>query len=316
MIPMKHIIRRGWILFFLLGVLLLSVAVAEEERVIPLPIRELEEVLSKWWQQAGFEVQRSSGKEGLRIRVSAGETSGGFDLSPRSAIAARITATVVNDAGGMSAAMDRWWRYLTLYIHGPANQTTTLEPTFPIPVLSKIESVVCIRIVTGEDKDRLSGVVVDGSGLVITTAHGIPEGQDIILTLYDGTECRGVLLYRDAARDLALIQFQGPALEAVSPLSGRNLIGMGEQIFSIGCVGELQGTVTSGVMNGPPRRVDDQPLWQVHMEILPGKSGSPVFDSQGNLVALVKGRYRGTSSVGFLIPLETIIHFLKESSPR
>jgi serine protease Do len=314
MIPMKHK-RLEWIHLILLGVLLLPAAVSGEERVIPLPIRELEEVLSKWWQQAGFEIQRSSGKEVLCIRVSAGEASGRFDLSPRSAIAARITATVENDAGGLSTTMERWWRYLSLYIHGPTSRTATVEPTFPVPVLSKIESVVCIRIATGEDKDRLSGVVVDGSGLVISTAHGIPEGQEIILTLYDGTECPGVLLHRDTAQDLALIQFKGPVLEAVSLINGRNLLGMGEQVFSIGCVGELQGTVTSGVINGPPRRVDDQPLWQVHMEILPGKSGSPVFDNQGNLVALVKGRYRGTSSVGFLIPLETIIHFLKEGSP-
>ena len=36
------------------------------------------------------------------------------------------------------------------------------------------------------------------------------------------------------------------------------------------------------------------------------------FDSQGNLAAVVKGRYRGTDSVGFLIPFETISEFLKE----
>jgi len=314
MISMKHILC-GWILFFLLGLLLLPTAVAGEERVIPLPIRELEEVLSKWWRQAGFEILRSTEREALQIRVSAGKTSCRFDLSPRSAIAAKITVTVVNDAGGMSAAIEKWWDYLSLYIRGSASRATPVEPTFPVPVLSKIESVVCIRIATGEEKDRLSGVVVDGTGLVISTAHGIPEDQEIILTLYDGTECRGALLHRDSALDLALIQFRGPTLEAVPLTSGRNLLGMGEQVFSIGCVGDLQGTVTSGVINGPPRRVDEQPLWQVHMEILPGKSGSPVFDNQGNLVALVKGRYRGTTSVGFLIPLETVIHFLKESSP-
>jgi len=50
------------------------------------------------------------------------------------------------------------------------------------------------------------------------------------------------------------------------------------------------------------------------MKIYPGSSGSPVFDVQGNLVAIVKGRHRGTDSIGFLIPLETIIEFVRESS--
>jgi serine protease Do len=47
------------------------------------------------------------------------------------------------------------------------------------------------------------------------------------------------------------------------------------------------------------------------MEIHIGSSGSPVFDVQGNLVGIVKGRYRGTQTIGFLIPLETIIAFVK-----
>jgi serine protease Do len=46
------------------------------------------------------------------------------------------------------------------------------------------------------------------------------------------------------------------------------------------------------------------------MDIQPGSSGSPVFDAGGRLVAIVKGRYRGTSTVGFLIPMETVYAFL------
>ena len=52
--------------------------------------------------------------------------------------------------------------------------------------------------------------------------------------------------------------------------------------------------------------------WRVMlMEILPGSSGGPVFDREGNFVGMVKGRFRGAGKVGFLIPLETIIEFVK-----
>jgi serine protease Do len=49
------------------------------------------------------------------------------------------------------------------------------------------------------------------------------------------------------------------------------------------------------------------------MEIHPGSSGSPVFDANGRLVGIVKGRYRGTNSIGFVIPLETITSFMNGS---
>jgi serine protease Do len=46
------------------------------------------------------------------------------------------------------------------------------------------------------------------------------------------------------------------------------------------------------------------------MQIRPGSSGSPVFDLGGKLVAVVKGRYRGAESVGFLIPYASLMKFL------
>ena len=73
------------------------------------------------------------------------------------------------------------------------------------------------------------------------------------------------------------------------------------------------GKVYSGIINSPPRRVKDLMLWQVDMTIHLGSSGSPVFDINGNLVAVVKGRYRGTDSIGFLIPFETLLAFLEET---
>ena len=65
-----------------------------------------------------------------------------------------------------------------------------------------------------------------------------------------------------------------------------------------------------GIVEGPPAMVNGQPLWQVNMEVLPGSSGSPVFDQDGRLVGVVKGRYRGTETRGFLIPIDTILEFL------
>jgi serine protease Do len=58
--------------------------------------------------------------------------------------------------------------------------------------------------------------------------------------------------------------------------------------------------------------MNNAPLLQVIMKTLPGGSGSPVFDGEGKLVAMVKGRYRGTDIVGFLTPLDIMRQFLDE----
>lgn len=314
--PYKHIMGGMLILFLLVSSLSAETGDRVDERVVPLPIHEAAEVLTSWWTRAGSEVQRiQPDKNTIQLRVSRKNAVCRFDLSPRSALSTRIQTMWAADAVEISEKTSEWWHYLSAYIHEPGVETPPADPSIPVSVLSKIESVVCIRTATGEDKEQFSGVIVDKAGLVISTAHGLPEDRETMVTLYDGNVLRGALIRRDIVQDLSLIQIPESAFQPVSLLEGRNLLEMGERIFSIGCVGDLQGTVVSGVINAPPRRVDNQPLWQANMEIQPGNSGSPVFDNQGNLVALVKGRYRGTSSVGFLIPLETIIHFLKESCP-
>jgi serine protease Do len=48
------------------------------------------------------------------------------------------------------------------------------------------------------------------------------------------------------------------------------------------------------------------------LETSPGSSGSPVFDEKGALVGIVKGRFRGTNTIGFLIPISRIKAFIDE----
>jgi serine protease Do len=80
----------------------------------------------------------------------------------------------------------------------------------------------------------------------------------------------------------------------------------------VNCPDNPQGRVTAGRINGPPALVNGYPLWQVAMKVVPGTSGSPVFDPDGRLVGVVRGRYRGTESRGFLIPVGTIREFLDQ----
>jgi serine protease Do len=92
---------------------------------------------------------------------------------------------------------------------------------------------------------------------------------------------------------------------------GRNQINPGENVFSVGCPANLIGTVHPGTISGPPRRAGQSLYWQVKMDIYPGSSGSPVLDENGRLIGIVKGRRRGTNTIGFLIPFETIIAFIQ-----
>ncbi len=284
------------------------------QRPFPAPASEVVEVIAGWFRDQGYTLHRDSPRPGV-VHLTAWNTQGDWEITVRPHSALAAVATVIHDDAAAGGATCRRLRaYVDRYLLGSVSDAPAAPikrpPAIPTAVLDHMESVVCIRGRSGNDPVQFSGFLVDPDGLVLCTSHDLTGHQRVTLTFHDGTSAPGEVVRLDQRRDLALIECPPGDWGFVSLPAGRNLLGMGESVFSIGCPNSLRGTLASGTINGPPRRVKDQPFWQVSMNILPGSSGSPVFDARGRLVAMVKGRYRGTSTVGFLIPLETIYAFL------
>lgn len=281
-------------------------------KLYSLPISELEAIVLDWLARSGFEIQRSKLKIGhVRLTITRPAEKWQIVLKPHSALITEIHAGSASSAPQGSATIDRMAIYIAKYIQTPAAQNEVSNQVIPPAVLSQIGSVVCLNANSNKKNSQHTGFVVDPQGLVLTTIHDVESFHNITVTLYDGRELAGDVIKKNTDQDLALINIRAGLENAVSLAEGRNLLGMGERVYSVGCPVNLVGSVFAGIINGPPRRVNELTYWQVNMEIHPGSSGSPVFDVQGNLVGVVKGRYRGTQSIGFLIPLETIIAFVK-----
>jgi serine protease Do len=157
---------------------------------------------------------------------------------------------------------------------------------------------------------QFSGFAVDRSGLIVTTAHDL-DGIDEVTVWSDSIErIRGKVARRDPKRDLTLIRVERGFSAVVPPGKGRRRLNMGEKLFSMVCPVNSHARLRIGVIDEPPAIVKGQPLWQVNMEVSHGDSGGAVLDSKGRLAGVVKGRYRGVWSRGFLIPTDTLREFL------
>ena len=302
-----------FLLFFLLVCESLHASNELSSKLYALSVTELEKTLLDWLSKTGFDTQRTKlDKDGVRLTITRPAEQWQIVLKPRSASTTEIRASSATNALKRGATMEQMAAYIAEYIQGAAEKKEVSNQVIPPAVLAQIGSVVCLNTQSNKKNSQHTGFVVDPQGLVLTTIHDVETFHDITVTLYDGRELAGDVIKKNTDQDLALINIRTGLESAVSLVEGRNLLGMGERVYSVGCPINLVGSVFPGIINGPPRRVDKLTYWQVNMEIHPGSSGSPVFDVQGNLVGIVKGRYRGTQSIGFLIPLETIIAFVKE----
>jgi serine protease Do len=272
---------------------------------------EVEEVTIEWLDRHGFDVLRQSrsnqsidliaGKNNERLRVRA---------ESHSPVAAEVRIEPIQ--GRSQPIVAELQRYLDDYSKmpdlGPGQDTGSV----PDLVHGYLDAVACLYAHWAGEQVQITGFAVDKAGLIISTGHDLKIGEHVSILFSDGRQFAGRVIKLDHTLDLALIRTP-VTLKAVVPLmNGRFTLQNGDRLFAITCPKGAIAGIETGFLDGPPRRINGLPLWQVQLAVSHGSSGSPVFDSQGRLAAIVKGRFRGTDSIGFLIPFEIILQFLEK----
>ena len=157
-----------------------------------------------------------------------------------------------------------------------------------------------------------SGVIIDGSGLIVTNSHVIEGANHVTVRLTDGSEYKASLVGKDEASDLAVIKIDaaGKELKVASMGCSGDLV-VGEDIVVIGNpLGSLGGTLTTGIISATERSIyidgEEMVLLQTNAAINPGNSGGGLFNMAGELVGVVNAKASGEDieGLGFSIPVD------------
>lgn len=291
-------------------VLCLSLGAAQAEGqnvgVYPVPRLEAEQVVMAWLERQGCSVEKTTRDSFSELRAERAGRQWRFILKHHSPLATEMR---LEDTPADRTTAELL-KELSAYLEG---YTALQWEAVPDPVLARQKLVVCIRALVQDKVTQISGFVVDKDGLILCTAHTLNKPRDMSVTLADGIRLAARLVRADDRKDLALIDCGYHFDAAVAIAREKTELDQGQRVYALGFPGSRRVRVLDGIVDGPPRLVENQPLLQVRMEINPGSSGSPVFDEKGSLAAIVKGRMKGNNHSGLLIPLETIISFIKDS---
>jgi len=283
-------------------------------RSFPLPLPEAEKVLTEWLTGSGFKIREPpSRSDQIFLEATRGDESWHIVLRPQSPLASSVQAEYRRNGQPEASGLEPLFARLEAYSRALAPPKEKADPKkIPPPVLSRAGGAVLIKGLAGREVLQFSGFVVDPNGWILSTAHDLTGIQTLFVILGSGQELEARVVRRDPRKDLSLIKVESKLPSPVDLAGGRNLLPVGEPVFAICYTEAGEKRIFSGAISAPLRKVNDLPIWQVDMETLPGCSGSPVFDGQGRFVSVVKGRYRGTETIGFLIPRATVLEFLKE----
>lgn len=157
-----------------------------------------------------------------------------------------------------------------------------------------------------------SGVIISTDGYIITNNHVIDGASTITVTLHDNKSYTATLVATDSQTDIAVLKIDADDLTPVV-IGDSSKLEVGDTAVAIGNpLGELGGSVTSGIISGLEREItldsETMNLMQIDAAINPGNSGGGVFNDNGELVGIVvaKASSIDVEGIGFAIPVNDI----------
>lgn len=198
-------------------------------------------------------------------------------------------------------------------------------------VVEKINSSVVNVMVTIKQYDIFgqeylteglgSGVIYDEEGYIITNNHVAGDAEDILVTLYDGSEYPAELEGSDENTDIAVIKIEADNLNAAS-FASIDTVKVGDFVIAVGSPFGLQQTVTTGVISAKGRDITISPemlpmvnLIQTDAAINSGNSGGPLVNSTGQVIGIntiILSPSGGSAGIGLAIPSDTALNMAEQ----
>ncbi len=161
-----------------------------------------------------------------------------------------------------------------------------------------------------------TGVIVDKAGYILTNSHVVNDGdtKSVTVSLYDGTDAEGTVLWNDATLDLAIVKIEDTGSLQAAELGDSDTVKIGAYAAAIGNpLGlEFERSMSQGIISGLNRSIEVsdgssattmEGLMQTDATINSGNSGGPLFNSKGQVIGINTAKASSGEGMGFAIPI-------------
>lgn len=171
---------------------------------------------------------------------------------------------------------------------------------------SQIRSaIVTVTTSTGHG----SGFIISEKGYVLTNSHVVGKNAIVRVKLPTGREFLADVLASDSKHDIALLKTEKEGMNYL-PINVKS-VNIGDEVYAIGSPldEKLSTTLSKGIVSAF-RKEGDLELIQSDVNVLPGNSGGPLLDSNGNVVGICVSGIGTGLNLNFFIPIQEAIDVL------
>ena len=163
-----------------------------------------------------------------------------------------------------------------------------------------------------------TGVIVDKTGYILTNSHVVNDGdtKSVTVSLYDGSDVAGTVLWNDPTLDLAVVKIEDTGDLVAAELGDSDTVNIGAYAAAIGNpLGlEFERSMSQGIISGLNRSIEVsggtgsssttmEGLMQTDATINSGNSGGPLFNSKGQVIGINTAKASSGEGMGFAIPI-------------
>jgi S1-C subfamily serine protease len=207
-----------------------------------------------------------------------------------------------------------------------AMASATPQPAFSSQVFQVIQPSLVLIQTKGEnradphDGGLGSGVIVTGTGEILTSLHVVDGAEEIQVTFADGTESTAEVVLAQPENDIAVLQSSVlPEVLVPAVLGNPGAMRVGDEAYAVGNPFGLYGSMSAGVISGFDRTFQPdgsnrqlEGLIQIDAAVNPGNSGGPLLNRSGQVVGIVTGIVNPTDEsffvgIGFAVPINIAV---------
>ena len=177
-------------------------------------------------------------------------------------------------------------------------------------------AIVCVDSQLSNGISCGTGCIIDKSGIILTSAHVVDSGENVLITMFNGQNYEAKVLKRFGEnQDFVLLKISTNLKLKTVKLGNSEKIKVGQKVLAIGNPFGFNGTLTQGIIS----RIDyAKNRIQTDAAINPGSSGGPLLNNKGEIIGINQAIYNPDNNIsnigiGFAIPVNTVKEYLKNA---
>ncbi len=163
-----------------------------------------------------------------------------------------------------------------------------------------------------------TGVVIDDSGIILTSLHIVRDAVGVAVVFADGSESEALVIVEQPENDLAVLRALIIPDDLVpATLASSAMLQVGDEVVAVGNPRGIGESLSAGVVSGLGRSFKSPKTGEILTNLIqfdaavnPGNSGGPLVNRDGEVVGIVTALLNPNDQevfigIGFAVTIET-----------